>query len=219
MTAPSPPRLRANDSAPDALFATVEGVPASRSWWLAIQATMAARANMPKVSGAAAASLQPYWGEGFFGVGWSAPYVWFQERGTRAHTMRSLAGKTIPMWVDDPDGSEHRKNPRSKVRITRDGRRQVLIFRHAAKIGQRKLVRRRVAGQSVLTSVPASYPGAPGRIALREQVGGRIALGNVGVRWRHPGLTAGGFVYAAIARVAFSAGLGHPRITPTRRET
>jgi len=118
--------------------------------------------------------------------------------------MRSLAGKTIPMWVNDPTGSEAAKNPRAKTRTTDDGRKQILIFRRAAPIGQRKTSVRMVNGLLTRTSVPASYPGAPGRIAVNRSQGmirrgdgidgegraGQIATKNVGVRWRHPGLDA-----------------------------
>jgi hypothetical protein len=69
-------------------------------------------------------------------------------------------------------------------------------------------------------SVPASYPGAPGRIARRTapapwtpegQRGGQISAGNVGVRWRHPGLRAMQFMNTAMATAVFEAGfLIHP---------
>jgi hypothetical protein len=37
-------------------------------------------------------------------------------------------------------------------------------------------------------------------------VGGQIGAGNVGVRWRHPGLRSAQFLNSAIARSAFEAG-------------
>jgi hypothetical protein len=173
---------------------------------------------MPRVSGAAARSLEPYWGRGFFGVRWSSRHLWYPEAGTRAHTMRGLAGKVVPMWVSDEDGSLRRTNPRIKTRTTDDGRRQVLIFRRAGRIGERRTARRRVGGQVVTTSVPASYPGAPGRIALRSAAG-QVARGNVGVRWRHPGTAPGGYVRSAILEVCQQAGHGQPQVHPSLRRT
>lgn len=95
----------------------------------------------------------------------------------------TLTHNTIPMWVEDEDGTEARKIPlrdRSRrTRVTRDGRRQVLIFRKATK------------------------PGAPGRIGKRTRdANGRIAKGNVGVKWRHPGLPRRGFLSSAVTESA-----------------
>lgn len=175
--------------------------------FLAHEATRLARQLAPKMSGKMSTDLRPCWADGFFGVQWSEKHTWYQEAGIRPFTMKSLAGKTIPMWVNDFDGSEARKNPKAQTRMTMDGRQQVLIFRKAAPIGSRKKVIRE--GQTV--EVPRSYPGAPGRISQREapmpwtapgRVGGRIARHNVGVRWRHPGLSRRGFIRQAIEAAA-----------------
>jgi hypothetical protein len=122
--------------------------------------------------------------------------------------MKSLAGKTIPMWIDDPDGEVAKEEgPKAKTRVTADGRRQTLIFRHAAPIGSRKMVFKR--GQWV--SVPRSYPGAPGRINNRSS-NGRIAAGNVGVRWRHPGIESRHYLNRSIEEVAFRYGIFPDRV-------
>lgn len=179
---------------------------------IALDAVDVARRIMPKSTGTAASLLEPIYGDGYFGVRWVSNYVWFQERGISAFTMRSLAGKTIPMWIDDPTGAEARKNPKAPKRVTASGKRQVLIFRRAAKLGQRKMVRR----GDEMVNVPASFPGAPGRIALREarhpwtragKVGGQIAVRNVGVRWRHPGLIPRYFLHHSMELAAIGAGL------------
>lgn len=196
----------------------IEDLDEQSAQYLAINAVYAARQSMPRVTGATANRLRPVYGEGFFGIYFPDAWTWFQERGTKPFTMRSLAGKTIPMWVSDEDGQLRAKNSKIRVRTTEDGRVQVLIFRRAARIGQRKTVRRKnpVTGAIEVTTTVASYPGAPGRIARRipgmpntpaGRVGGQIAAGNVGVRWRHPGLRAGQFLNSAIARSAFEAGL------------
>lgn len=205
---------------PDRMIMMVGDLTEEEARYLAIDAVYRAQQTMPRVTGATASRLQPIYARGWFGIYFPDPHVWFQERGTNPYTMRNLAGKTIPMWVDDPDGSERTKNPKAKVRTTADGRTQVLIFRRAARIGQRKVVRRRnrVTGQVEMTTTVASYPGAPGRIARRfsgqgfqgasgNAQAGQIASGNVGVRWRHPGLRGGQFINGAIAGSAFRAGL------------
>lgn len=210
-------QLQYGSGPPDRIVMFVE-VDAQEAYFLAIEAVSAARLTMPRVTGAHARRLQPVYGEGYFGIYFPDSETWFMEHGTKAFTMRSLAGKTIPMWVSDPDGSIRAKNPKAKIRITEDGRLQVLIFRRAAKIGQRKLVQRRnkVTGEMESRSVPASYPGAPGRIARRQAPmpftpvgarGGQIAAGNVGVRWRHPGLRPMQFLNGAMARTAFESSL------------
>lgn len=191
---------------PDALYAEVRWLTdVALAAALADQATQLARRLFPKVSGASAADLQPFYGVGFFGIHWTSPVVWFQEAGTKPRTMRSLAGKTIPMWVDDPRGTLRKKNPKAQTRITRSGKAQTLIFRRAARQGQRR------PDGSV-----ASYPGAPGRIASREasrpntsagKVGGAIALGNVGVRWRHPGLGSRNVIRHSVMTVAARHGI------------
>lgn len=203
---------------PDALYVLVDGLSDDRAWGLAVQATKLARTRVPRLTGRAARSLWPYYGAGFFGVRWSEPHLWYAEAGTRPRTMRSLAGKTIPMWVADEDGSLRRADPKIKKRVTEDGRQQVLIFRKAARIGQRKGVVRRVGGARTVVSVPASYPGAPGRIARRTE-SGRVDAGNVGVRWRHPGAQPGRYLTSAIADVAQQAGLGQREVHATLRRT
>lgn len=190
---------------PNAIVAYVEGMDAATAYQMAVSAVYVAQQWMPKVSGSAAASLRPVHEEGFYGISWGRSYVRFLEGGTQPRTMRELAGKTIPMWVDDSDGSLAAKmapkDRATKTRTTVDGRRQAKIFRKAAPIGSRKNVVR--AGRTV--SVPRSYPGAPGRIAARS--GGQIAKGNVGVRWRHPGIKGRDYIMDALLYVADSAGV------------
>lgn len=197
---------------PDRLFMRVEGLSEADAQLLAHEATELAQRLAPKMTGASARNFTPIWGEGFYGIRWADNYVWYQEVGIRPFTMRSLAGKTIPMWIDDPTGSERRKNPRARTRVTESGKTQVLIFRKAAPIGSRKSVTRPAPGGGTQTvDVPRSYPGAPGRIAMREarqpwttegRVGGRIARHNVGVRWRHPGLARRSFLRQGIVLAA-----------------
>lgn len=189
---------------PDRLVMTVDGLSEPDAQFLAHEALTLARMAAPKVTGAGAAGMAAVWGPGFFGVRWEDDYIWFQEAGIRPFTMRSLAGKTIPMWIDDPTGEERRKNPTARVRTTASGKVQVQIFRKAAPIGSRKTVQRNApGGQTISVEVPRSYPGAPGRIAVTEarrpwttpgRVGGAIARRNVGVRWRHPGLMRRSFI-------------------------
>jgi hypothetical protein len=207
------PLLQYGSGTPDRLMMFAETDEESCQF-LAIEAVSHARLTMPRVSGATASRLQPIWGDGWFGIYFPDNHTWFMEHGTKPHTMRSLAGRTIPMWVSDTDGSIRSKDPKAKVRTTEDGRLQVLIFRRVAQIGQRKSVRRKnkVTGKIEVTSVPASYPGAPGRINRRVPggfgpSGGQIAAGNGGVRWRHPGLRPMQFLNSAIAETAFGAGL------------
>lgn len=184
---------------PDRYIIVVKGLSVKKSYRLAMSAVRQARQLAPKLSGAGAKSIQPIWGQGYFGVTMTAKHMWIQERGMSPFTMKNLAGKTIPMWIDDPTGVERIKNPKAKVRTTESGKVQVLIFRKAAKIGERKEVRRKskVTGEWYTTTVPKHYPGAPGRIGVREankpwttpgRQPGAIARGNVGVWWRHPGL-------------------------------
>lgn len=148
------------------------------------------------------------------GMGSHNSYVFFQDRGISPFTMRALAGKVIPMWVDDPTGTERSRNPKAKTRVTINGRTQVLIFRKAAKMGARKTKYKTdpVTGIRRETgTTPQSYPGAPGRIAQREttapmttpgRVAGQIARGNGGVRWRHPGLAPRLFLNTSITMAA-----------------
>lgn len=207
---------------PDRIIMVVKGLKANRARAAAQAAVREARRKMPKMSGASAARLQPLYGKGYFGIWWADSYVWFQDHGIRPFTMRNLAGKTIPMWVDDPTGQERAKNPKAKVRVTMSGKTQVLIFRRAANIGQRitKYGKGPNGQRIVISDKPASYPGAPGRIGVREaasprttpgRTGGQIARGNVGVRWRHPGISPRLFLNNAVTLSAQWNG-----ILPTR---
>lgn len=207
------PQLIYGPGKPDRMVMFVD-VSESDARYLAINATEHARLTMPRVTGDTARRLQPLYGPGFFGIYFPDSHTWFMEHGTKPFTMRSLAGKTIPMWVPDVDGSLRAKNPKIKVKTTEDGRLLVLIFRRAARMGQRKNVRRpnRWTGTMETVSTVASYPGAPGRINRRVPggfgpSGGQIAQRNVGVRWRHPGLRAMQFLNSAIAETAFGSGL------------
>lgn len=203
---------------PTRMYMDVPGLDAIDAHILALEAVDVAYSLIPKFSGRLARSLRPLWGNGYFGISWRDPAVWYQEVGIRPFTMRSLAGKTIPMWIKDPDGEERKKNPKAEVKVGEDGVVRVLVFRRAAKQGQRKVVMR----SGVQTSVPRSYPGAPGRISVREaaapytregKVGGRIAgdmegiRRNVGVRWRHPGLTGRSFLFQGLVKAAQYGGI------------
>jgi hypothetical protein len=210
------PLLRLGTGEPDRLVMRADGFGEEETRYLAIDATYTARMSMPRVSGSTASRLVPIYQEGWFGIYFPDPWVWYMEHGTGPRTMRSLAGKTIPMWVSDENGSLRAKNKKIRTRTTMDGRTQVLIFRKAAQLGQRKQVRRRnkATGEIETIWTAASYPGAPGRINRRSDgMGwgngqtGQIARGNVGVRWRHPGLRALQFVNAAIAGVAFRSAI------------
>jgi len=206
---------------PDRAIFGAPGLTIDRAWTIATRAMYVARAHMPRVTSVSAFSLTPIAGEGWFGLSWTHPHIWYQEMGIRPFTMRSLAGKTIPMWVNDPHGELARKQKRPRTRVTADGRSQTLIFRRAAKFGQRKQVWQQVQGQMVRRTVPMSYPGAPGRIAVNRSQGlmrqgdvnpgqgnpGWIAKGNVGVRWRHPGLQPGRHVARGIIEAAIVHGL------------
>lgn len=214
--------MRLSES-PDRIIMLVQGLKPNRARACALAAVREARRKMPKMSGASAARLQPLYGKGYFGIWWADSYVFFQDHGIRPFTMRNLAGKTIPMWIDDPTGRERARNPKAKVRVTASGKTQVLIFRRAANIGQRitKYGRDKVTGaRIVISDKPASYPGAPGRIAVREapnprtregKRGGQIAAGNGGVRWRHPGIAPRLFLNNAVTLSAQWNG-----ILPTR---
>lgn len=197
---------------PDRLMIEVPGVDKETTRFLSGIALELAQRSAPKLTGASYRNLIPLFGDGWFGIKWQDNHVWFQENGINPFTMRSLAGKTIPMWINDPTGEEGRKNPNAERRVTADGRRQILIFRKAAPIGSRKTVIR----DGVSVDVPRSYPGAPGRINRREPIGstrggmgigGRIARGNVGVRWRHPGLHRRSFIRRSLIMTCQYAGL------------
>jgi hypothetical protein len=207
---------------PDRMIMLVKGLKGPRARNLANAAAREARRVMPKLTGQAASRLFPLYGSGYFGIGWADPYVWFQEQGIRPFTMFALQGRTIPMWVDDPSGTEREKNPRAQTRITMSGKTQVLIFRKAAMAGQTRTVRRKLAnGTYQEYTVPASYPGAPGRIGQREtgrpqttpgRVPGAVARGNIGVRWRHPGLAPRRFLNHAMSLAAQQGGIIPERV-------
>ncbi len=197
---------------PSRLYVNVPGLSAPMAREASLLAVKETRRIMPKLTGASAARLIPLWGVGFYGIAWLDEYVWYQEAGAKAFTMRSLAGKTIPMWIDDPTGIEARRNPKARRRTTASGKNQILIFRRAAPIGARKTIMRN--GQRV--EVPQSYPGAPGRIDRRQarrpftdfgRVAGQIAPGNVGVRWRHRGLMRRQFLHQGIVVAGEKVGL------------
>jgi hypothetical protein len=186
----------------------------------ALLAVFYARSLCPKLTGMGASGIEPIFGEGYFGLTWTMPYIWIQNAGARPFLMRSLAGKTIPMWIDDPTGKEARDNPHAQTRVTESGRSQVLIFRKAAPIGSRKIVKRRGPGGVMISvDVPRSYPGAAGRIANREapspwttqgRIGGRIAQGNIGIRWYFPGLSPRHFLQQGLEQAAAMIGArGH----------
>lgn len=209
-------QLQMGSGTPDRMIMVVKGLQETEAQYLANEAVARARQTMPRVSGATANRLAPIYGPSWFGIYFPDAWTWFMEHGTKPFTMRSLAGKLIPMWVDDPSGAEKAKNPKAKTRRTQDGRQQILIFRRAAKIGARKVVTRKnkVTGVMEKTTTAASYPGAPGRINRRSDgIGfgngqaGQIARGNGGVRWRHPGLRSQQFLNGAIAQAAFRSGL------------
>ena len=130
---------------------------------LAHEAVTIARRNAPKLSGASAKRFTPYFGDGFFGIKWVDSYIFFQEMGIKPFTMKSLAGKVIPLWVSDPTGTERTKNPKAKTRVTASGVTQVLIFRRVGIKGAQKSVLR----NGIRRFVPnTNYPGAPGRIEI-----------------------------------------------------
>lgn len=201
-------RRQHTDRIPTRLFMRVKDLPAGDALSLAKSAVVIARQLAPKITGESSASFVPIWGDGYFGISWSGAHVWYQEMGIRPFTMNNLAGKTIPMWIDDPMGVERSRSPKAQTRITRDGRVQVLIFRRAARRGETKIVHGR--------EVPRSYPGAPGRISRREapaphtsegKIAGQIAKGNVGVRWRHPGTFGRYFLREGLLRAATLHGI------------
>jgi hypothetical protein len=208
---------------PDRIIAVVPGLPRDSAKDLADLALAYVRLRSPKLSGESSRKMEAIHGEGWIGIRWHDDYIWYQENGIRPFTMFALAGKTIPMWIDDPTGYERKKNPKARTRTTESGKVQVLIFRRAAKSGARKTVRKRVGGQWITTEVPASFPGAPGRIAMRGP-GGRIlspdpSNRHIGVRWRNPGLRPRKFIHYSIIDALRSANIAnHMRsIYPTNR--
>lgn len=208
---------------PDRLIIVIPGMRPGQARRIALEAVRLARRRMPKLTGKGAKRLQPLYGKGYYGIFFGDSYIWFQENGIRPFTMNSLQGKTVPMWIDDPTGVERARNPKAKTRRTESGKIQVLIFRRAAMKGQRKTVKRRnkVTGEIETTTVPMSYPGAPGRIGSREmrrpftrsgKLGGQIARGNVGVRWRHPGLAPRKFLNSSLTLASGMHGIAPTRI-------
>lgn len=208
---------------PDRLVVVIPGMRPGQARRVAQDAVRLARRRMPKMTGKGAKRMQPLYGKGFYGIFFGDSYIWFQENGIRPFTMNNLQGKVIPMWIDDPTGQERSKNPKAKTRTTASGKIQVLIFRRAAMKGQRKTVKRKnkVTGKIETTSVPMSYPGAPGRINNREmgrpftrmgKIGGQIAKGNGGVRWRHPGLAPRKFMNSSITEASGANGIVITRI-------
>lgn len=199
---------------PDRVIMLVPGLAPARARAIANQAVREARRKMPKMTGDSARRLQPLYGKGFFGIYFPDSVVWFQDHGIRPFTMNNLEGKVIPMWVDDPTGSERAKNPKAKTRTTTSGKNQVLIFRKVAKKGTRITKYRtdpKTGIKRVVVDKPGSYPGAPGRISTREsgsprttpgRVAGAIGRGNGGVRWRHPGIAPRLFLNNAMTLAA-----------------
>jgi hypothetical protein len=194
----------------------IDGLSLNHSKWMAATAVIHALNHAPKLTGVSASRIVPLYGREHFGIRWQDDRVWFQNAGVNPFVMRSLAGKTIPMWIDDPSGTERQKNPKAKVRVTESGKTQVLIFRRAAQMGARKTVNRRTGGIVQQISVPQSYPGAPGRINIREagqpyttegRQGGRIARGNVGLRWYFPGLTPRNFIQNSLIQACNLEGI------------
>jgi hypothetical protein len=209
--------LQAGRPIPTRLFMRVADLSAGEAAGVAQYAVTQARQLAPRVTGESSGRFTPLAGDGYFGIAWADHHVWYVEMGIRPFTMNNLAGKTIPMWITDHTGVERQRNPRARTRTTHDGRVQVLIFRKAARHGERKTVRRETSGGRVEeVDVPRSYPGAPGRISRREgpapftdegKVAGQIAKGNIGVRWRHSGTWGRFFLREGLIRAAEDHGL------------
>lgn len=208
-------------STPDRLYLLIPGLDPQVARRMAMDAARMAKRSAPKMSGSGAKSIYPLYGKGYIGLTAKKSYMWYQEQGIRPFTMKNLAGKIIPMWIDDPYGIERAKNPKAKTRVTASGKSQILIFRKAPKIGSKtpKLKKNRVTGKYEQRMVPKHYPGAPGRIAKRQATisntapghsvvksTGKIAKGNVGVWWRHPGLSPRLFMNNALTRTAMDYG-------------
>lgn len=83
----------------------------------------------PKLSGISSKDIATISGMGYFGLKWKHEYIWLQNRGFNSFTMNTK-GKTIPLWIDDPTGTELKKNPKSQIRIM-GTRKQILIIRKA----------------------------------------------------------------------------------------
>lgn len=177
---------------PDRIIMAMPNATYQETRGLALTAEVYARRNAPKNTGSSASRIRPIYGRGYFGLRWADDRVWFQNSGIRGFTMSSLSGKVVPMWIDDPTGSERQKNPKAKTRVTASGKPQILIFRKATKVGQ------------------------PGKISLREaprpwttpgKTPGAIAPGNVGMKWYHPGLTPRNFLEHALERACRDHGI------------
>lgn len=227
----APPVRTTGAVAPNRLYIRAPGMNHRKTRMLAHQSAAYARVLAPKLSGRGAQGIKPYWGNGYFGLKWDRPYMWLQDQGINPFTMTKLAGKTIPMWIDDPTGEEARANPKAKKRITPNGRRQILIFRKAGRIGARKrvAVRDRRGRLVRWRSVPQSYPGAPGRITHREfdekrgavtgKIAKRVPRPHVGVRWRHPGLVGREFLHHALLETARLAEIEDQTVYAVHRRT
>jgi hypothetical protein len=195
------------------MIARVKGMKVTEARQLAHDSVRIAKHEAPKLTGAGAMGIRPTWGVGYYGISWISNYMWFQNQGIKAFTMKSLEGKTIPMWIDDVHGDESRKNPKAEKRTTKSGKKQILIFRKVGKRGEHKRVKR----NGRWTTTPnTNYPGAPGRIAVRHskaphttagKLGGQVHQGNVGVRWRHPGLSPRHFLVHGVAEAARNRGI------------
>lgn len=232
MTTPTfPVQRRSGAVMPDHLWVNVPQLTEDQCKELAVLCAARAKAIAPKVSGQGARGIKEFHGKGYFGLRWDSSYLWYVESGTKPHTLRSIAGKTVPMWLPDPLGRLAHDNPKAKTRITEDGRKQTLIFRRAAKMGQHKdVVKRDSKGRLQVRQVPASYPGAAGRINLRRwpdfpggtgtngRIMSTIARPHIGVRWRHPGIVGKHFMAHAITSVCFEAGIGRRRINATYKK-
>lgn len=219
----SSPLRRLSDE-PSRMYMPIREIDDATARQMAEEAMYLARRVMPKLSGAAAKRLSPFYGPGFFGIAFPDTYVWFQEQGIQPFTMKNLAGKTIPMWINDPYGIERMKNPKAKTRTTDAGTLQVLIFRKAPQVGSSKMVQAQrsdskkgiAKGQWIQKN--RHFPGAPGRIANRKgtmTVGplvttfgstGKIGKDNVSIWWRHPGLKPRLFLNYAITTTALMFG-------------
>lgn len=227
----APPVRTTGHVLPNTLYIRAPGLKANQTAMLAKQAAAFAQVLSPKLSGRGAQGIKPYSGNGYFGLKWDRSYMWFQDQGINPFTMTKLAGKVIPMWIDDPTGTEARANPKAKKRITANGRRQILIFRKAAKLGARKrvAVRDRRGRLMRWRDVPASYPGAPGRISHRQfdevrgsvtgKIAKRVPRPHVGVRWRHPGIVGREFLHYALQETARLAQIEDLTIYAVHRRT
>jgi hypothetical protein len=201
--------------APDRVIMVIPGLRRRDAKVMALLAVSYARTHAPKLTGVSSAWIRPLYGNGNFGMQWFHEQIWFQNTGVRPFLMSKLAGKTVPMWIDDPNGDVERQEqeslgrgktlPANRKRVFPEtGRKQVLIFRKAAKptrpvFKDGKLVmvkntKQVIRGNRTVT-VPRSYPGAPGRIDERLRTAtGKIGRGNIGVRWYFPGLTPRNFL-------------------------